>query len=229
MTKHELSGRKVTTWLACAVLAAGAGCTDSADTSPRALSKALLEITDMPGDWQETQRDIFETRGNENPSLDPSTWCPDSSDEAVSLVDLAGESGADVEMQMQVDGEEVPRLMRLQAWRNDDVRQYFEQLLTVVNICDGANWTEEPGVTTETWKIDGPEVGDESVSWGSRLVPPEGKDAAASMGRTTVARLGEVIMVLQIGDFTTTSSVGELTDADWREIVQRAADKLADA
>lgn len=229
MTKHGLSGRAVTAWLACGILAVASGCTKAADTSPQALSRALLEITDMPGDWQETQRDVFETRGNENPSLDPSIWCPDAATEAAGLIDLAGDAGADVEMQMQIDGEEVPRLMRLQAWRNDDVRQYFEQLLTMVNICDGAQWTEEPSVTTEMWKIDGPEVGDESVSWGSRLVPPEGKEQAASMGRTTVARLGEVIMVLQIGDFTTASSVGELTDADWREIVQRAADKLADA
>lgn len=213
----------------CSVAIVVSGCTKSADTSPEALSEGLLDITDMPGDWRETQRDVFTTRANENPSLDPSIWCPDAADEAAGLIDLAGDSGADVEMQMQSDGKEVPRLMRLQAWRNDSTRQYFEQLVTVLNICDGAKWTEEPGVTTEMWKIDGPEVGDESVSWGSQLVPPEGKEAAASMGRTTVARLGEVIMVLQIGDFTTTSSVGELSDADWREIVQRAADKLADA
>ncbi len=226
MTKEKVS------WLAVAVCALGitvSGCTKSADTSPEALSEGLLDITDMPGDWQETQRDVFTSRANENPSLDPSIWCPDAADEAAGLIGLAGDSGADVEMQMQSDGQEVPRLMRLQAWRNDSTRQYFEQLLTVVNMCDGAKWTEEPGVTTEMWKIDGPEVGDESVSWGSQLAPPEGKDAAASMGRTTVARLGEVIMVLQIGDFTTTSSVGELSDANWREIVQRAADKLADA
>ena len=67
------------------------------------------------------------------------------------------------------------------------------------------------------------------MSWGAQLVPPEGKEMAASMGRTTVARIGEVIMVLQIGDFTTNKNVGELAETDWREIVQRAADKLADA
>jgi hypothetical protein len=49
------------------------------------------------------------------------------------------------------------------------------------------------------------------------------------MGRTTVARIGDVIMVLQIGDFMATTNVGTLADTDWREIVQRAADKLADA
>lgn len=226
MTKHKVP------WLAiavCALSVAIPGCTKSADTSPEALSEGLLDITDMPGDWKETQRDVFATRANENPSLDPSIWCPDAATEAAGLINLAGDAGADVEMQMQSEGKEVPRLMRLQAWRNGSTRQYFEQLLTVVNMCDGAKWTEEPGVTTEMWKIDGPEVGDEAVSWGSQLEPPEGKEAATSVGRTTVARLGEVIMVLQIGDFTTTSSVGELSDADWREIVQRAADKLADA
>jgi hypothetical protein len=189
----------------------------------------LLDITDMPGEWQERQRDVYTTRGAENPSIDPSTWCPDAGDEVAKLDDLAGDAGADVEMQMQVNGAEVPRMMRLQAWRNDDVRTYFADVLTVLNICDGAKWTQDPGVTTEMWKIDGPEVGDESVSWGTREVPPEGTDKASAMGRTTVARIGEVIMVLQIGDFMTPSSVGELGDDDWREIVQRAADKLADA
>jgi len=221
-------GSSTKTLVVVAVLAL-AGCTKSADTTPQGLADRLLDITDMPGDWQETQRDVFTTRGNENPSIDPSTWCPDASDEAAGLTDLAGDAGADVEMQMQFDGAEVPRLMRLQAWRNDSTRRYFEEVLTVVNICDGAKWTQDPGVTTEMWKIDGPEVGDESVSWGAQLVPPEGKEQAASTGRTTVARIGEVIMVLQVGDFTASSSVGELSDADWREIVQRAADKLADA
>lgn len=205
-----------------------AGCTKSADRSPDNLSDRLLGITDMPGEWRETQRDVFTERGIENPSIDPSTWCPDAKDEATKLDALAGDAGADVEMHMQIDGSEVPRLMRLQAWRNDSVRKYFEEIVTIANICDGATWTEDPGVTQEIWKIDGPEVGDESVSWGTRLAPPAGKEQATSSGRTTVARLGEIIMVLQIGDFTTTSKVGELSDADWREIVQRAADKLAD-
>lgn len=205
------------------------GCAKSADKSPEALSEGLLGITDMPGDWRESQRDVFEVRGAENPSIDPSTWCPDGADEAAGLEGLAGDAGADVEMQMQANGDEVPRLMRLQAWRNDSVREYFEQVLTVVNVCDGAKWTEEPGVTQEVWKIDGPDVGDESVSWGTDLVPPQGKEMAKSTGYTTVARIGEVIMVLQIGDFNTSSTSTKLGDEEWREIVQRAADKLSDA
>jgi hypothetical protein len=205
------------------------GCTKSADKSPAALSKGLLDITDMPGDWRESQRDVFQVRGPENPSIDPSTWCPDGADEAAGLEGLAGDAGADVEMQMQVAGDEVPRLMRLQAWRNDSVREYFEQVLTVVNVCDGAKWTEEPGVTQEVWKVDGPDVGDEAVSWATGLMPPAGKEMARSSGYTTVARIGEVIMVLQIGDFSTSSTSDKLTDEEWREIVQRAADKLSDA
>jgi hypothetical protein len=52
---------------------------------------------------------------------------------------------------------------------------------------------------------------------------------AASMGHTAVARIGDVIMVLQIGDYRVTSTSETLSDDEWREIVQRAADKLADA
>lgn len=209
------------------------GCTKSAGRSPESLSKGLLDITDMPGEWQETQRDVYTTRAVENPSIDPSTWCPGAKEEVTKLDDLAGDAGADVEMQMQVDGAEVPRMMRLQAWRSESASDYFAEIVTVLNICDDAKWAEDTGVAQgvliqEIWKIDGPEVGDESVSWGSQVVPPKGKEMATSSGRTTVARLGEVIMVLQIGDFTTSSGAGQLGDADWREIVQRAADKLAD-
>lgn len=203
-------------------------CAKSVDKSPEGLSERLLGITDMPGTWRETQRDVFTTRANENPSIDPSIWCPKSADETAKLTGLAGDAGADVEMQMEVDGKEVPRLMRLQAWRADNVRKYFETAQTVVNICDGAKWTEEPGVSQEMWKIDGPEVGDESVSWGSTMSPPESTDKASSSGRTTIARLGEVIMVLQIGDFTVGGTSKALGDDEWREIVQRAADKLSD-
>lgn len=204
------------------------GCSKSADKSPQGLSERLLGITDMAGDWRETQRDVYSTRSNENPSIDPSVWCPDAATEAAKLTKLAGDAGADVEMQAESNGKEIPRLMRLQAWRNDSVRQYFETVQTVVNICDGAKWTQDPGVSEEMWKIDGPEVGDESVSWGSGTTPPSGTDKATASGRTTVARLGEVIMVLQIGDFTTDPKSEALSDDEWRAIVQRAADKLAD-
>jgi len=203
-------------------------CAKSADKSPTNLADALLGITDMPGDWQETQRDAFTTRSNENPSIDPSVWCPDSKVEAAKLTGLAGDAGADVEMQMQSAGNEMPRLMRLQAWRNDDARRYFAQAQTVVNMCDGAKWTEAPGVSQEMWKIDGPEVGDESVSWGTTMAPPSGLGKASSTGRTTIARLGDIIMVLQIGDYATGADLPALTDEEWRDIVQRAADKLSD-
>ena len=218
-------------WLLCGVvfgLVTMAGCTKSADKSPEGLSGRLLGIADMPGEWRETQRDVFAQRSNENPSIDPSVWCPKASAEVEKLTTLAGNAGADVEMQAESSGVEIPRLMRLQAWRNDAVREYFATLQTVVNICDGAKWNADPGVSEEMWKIDGPEVGDESVSWGSTTVPPSGTDKAKANGRTTVARLGEVIMVLQIGDFTTTTGSPTLSDGEWREIVQRAADKLAD-
>lgn len=213
--------------LLVAVLAI-AGCTRSVDKSPEGLGNRLLGISDMPGDWQETQRDVFATRSNENPSIDPSIWCPDAATEAEQLLGLAGDAGADVEMQFQLNGNEVPRLMRLQAWRNDSVRQYFQTVQTVVNICDGAKWAADPGVNEEMFKIDGPNVGDESVSWGSSTTPPTGTDKPSSSGRTTVARLGEVIMVLQIGDAVTDTHVTALADDEWRVIVQRAADKLGD-
>ncbi|NBN90522.1 MAG: hypothetical protein EBU67_08870 [Actinobacteria bacterium] len=229
MTRAKHTRRLRVAGIALLVVALVAGCTKSADKSPESLVKGLLDITDMPGEWQETQRDAFTSRTNENPSIDPSIWCPDASDEAAGLTELAGAAGADVEMQMQLDNAEAPRLMRLQAWRNESVREYFTRVVAVVNICDDAKWTEDPGVTQEMWKIDGPEVGDESVSWGSGLVPPKGKEMAASMGHTTVARIGDVIMVLQIGDYRTTPTSETLSDDEWREIVQRAADKLADA
>lgn len=81
----------------CVGLLVGVGCTastDSPDLTPEQLSDALLTITDVKGNWQETQRQYFSERSNENPSIDPSLWCSKAEGVADRLSTLAGESGA---------------------------------------------------------------------------------------------------------------------------------------
>ncbi len=72
-------------------LTVGAGCSRSAEgqlPDPTMISQELLTITDMPGRWNETQRQIFDVRSNENPSLDPSVWCPEAEDTAQNLIEI---------------------------------------------------------------------------------------------------------------------------------------------
>ena len=93
----------------------GTSCTRSAEgqlPTPEMISDVLPTITDMPGNWDESQRQVFDVRGPENPSIDPSVWCPASSMVTGNLVDLAGQSGADVEMASKGPAG-TPRLMRL--------------------------------------------------------------------------------------------------------------------
>ena len=208
------------------------GCVRSAEgqhPDPAMLSGALLTITDMPGDWRETQRQAFSTREAENPSIDPSVWCPEAGNVTKNLVSLAGDAGADVEMQDLSAGNGY-RLMRLQAWSNDDVENYYADAKEAVHICDGSTETDSEGVTTSSRIIDGRDIGDESVSWEDRVTPPVAtqKEKMESVGRTTIARFGGIIMVLQLGDGGMTGTASLMDEDAWWSIVEKAGKKLAD-
>ena len=208
------------------------GCTKDAvgeKPTPAMLSDALPTITDMPGTWAETQRQIFDTRANENPSIDPSVWCDDASEVTKNLVDLAGVSGADVEMQL-ADNREGARMMRLQAWSNDDVESYFGDAAEAARICDGKTFTDADGVG-RSWKvIEGRDIGDESISWMDTTLPPAEtqKDKFASVGRTTVARFGDIVMVMQLGDANFTGATEPMPEDEWWSIVEIAGQRLND-
>lgn len=183
----------------------------------------------MPGEWKETQRQFFDTRSNENPSIDPSVWCPAAEMVTKNLVDLAGESGADVEMQAETPSE-TARLMRLQAWANDDVEDYFRDAKEAVRICDGEKVTDASGATEEYSIVANRDIGDESISWMQTTTPPPStqQDKFQSIGRTTIARFGSIVMVMQIGDAAFTDKVVTMDEDEWWALVELASKKLDD-
>ena len=206
------------------------GCQRSIEkqvVTPAVISEVLPTITDMPGDWDETQRQVFDERGPENPSIDPSVWCPAAADLGDELVVLAGQSGADVEMQANT-ASGLPRMMRLQAWANDDVDEYVDTAAEAVGLCDGATITD-PNGTVETFSIiDGREIGDQSVSWEQTVTPPPSLqgDKFQTVGRTTIARFGSIVMVLQLGDAAWTDDVVPLEEDEWWAIVELVGRRL---
>lgn len=209
--------------------ALGAGCTKSVKDSyptPSELSDSLLTVTDMESGWEETQRQVFDTRSNENPSIDPSIWCTQAADASKNLEALAGEAGADVEMNWTKG--ESPRMMRLQAWSNADAKTYLSDAKKAVDACDGVKNTDSSGVQTETSKITNRSIGDEAVSWSDKTVPPAGtqENKFESVSRTTIARFGDVVMVLQLGDAAPVGASKLMPEQDWWDIVKKAADKL---
>jgi hypothetical protein len=121
-----------------------------------------------------------------------------------------------------------PRLMRLQAWANDDVRDYFREASEAARICDGVTNTDETGATSITALITGRDIGDESISWSDTIVPPPGteKDKQQVVGRTTIARFGDIIMVLQLGDVGPVGSTELMSEDDWWSVVEIAGKKL---
>lgn len=205
------------------------GCHSSTGSwhSTTELSEALLTVSDMGGEWRETQRDVFDERAVENPVIDSSLFCPAASRIASTLDALAGQAGADVEMQMK----ETTRMMRLQAWDNPDASAFFTAVSTAVTTCDGVEWTDaDVGVTTTFEAVAGPTIGDDSVHWAIVSSPPadnpDGKFGGA--GRTSVARFDDVIMVLQVGDFALDPTSVAMSPSDWRALVTLAAEKIGD-
>lgn len=195
--------------------------------TPEQISEELLTITEMPSGWNETQRQIFTTRGPENPSIDPSVWCPDAVEVTKNLVEFAGDSGADVEMQVDVKNE-ASRMIRIQAWANNDVESYFRDAREGVRICDGKIVTTPDGVRETYEVIEGRDIGDESISWYQTTTPPPSTqtEKLETVGRTTVARFGSIIMVLQLGDVAFTGNADAMSEDEWWGIVELAGKKL---
>ncbi|MEY3690454.1 MAG: hypothetical protein RJB57_109 [Actinomycetota bacterium] len=216
------------TFVALLLLAACTRTATGQHPTPADISNALPTITEMPGTWNETQRQVFDTRDAENPSIDPSVWCAEAAEATKNLVELAGESGADVEMQAD-DTNNGARMMRLQAWSNDDVRAYFSAAAEAVRICDGTSLVDADGVGRSWDVIESRDTGDESISWAEQTVPPTDTrgDKFENIGRTTIARFGDILMVLQLGDANWTGSTEEMAEADWWAIVVLAGRKLA--
>ena len=210
-----------------AVAAVACNRVDDEWHSTSQLSEALLTVGDMGGTWRETQRDIFDERAVENPVLDTTFFCPSEAGVSTTLDDLAGQSGADVEMQVKGTS----RMMRLQAWENGDAERFFDTLSTAVTRCDGIEWTEpDAGITVKFDAVEGPDVGDDSAHWLNIASPPADNPDAKFGGasRTSVARFGNVVMILQIGDYSLQPESVMMDDVEWRTIVERAAAKIAE-
>lgn len=201
--------------------------------TPEQLSSGLLTVTDVESKWNETQRQVFDTRGNENPSIDPSIWCPAASTTANDLVNLAGDGGADVEMELKKSQAGTgSRLLREQAWSNENVKEYFTTASSAVDSCDGAEWTDQDsGVTNSIEKLSDAGVGDESVGFSSTLTPPASAEGEkfSGTGRLIIVRVKNTILVLQAGDFGPTGSASEMTDSEWKSLVETAVDKITQA
>ncbi len=83
--------------------------------------------------------------------------------------------------------------------------------------CDGVEWTDGDQVTVINDIIEDREIGDESISWVTRVVPPPAtqQEKFESVGRTTVERLGAIVMVLQIGDANCTGTTEKMDEDQW--------------
>ncbi len=206
------------------------GCMRSASgqkPTPEQISDSLPTITDFEGGWEETQRQVFDVRDAENPSLDPSIWCAEAEEVTKNLEDLAGTSGADVEMSIQQSGQPTS-LMRIQAWSNNDVDAYFGDAAESVRICAGKTSTDDNGVTLTTKLIAARDIGDESISWSEETLPPaltQG-EKMAMIGRTTIARFGDILMVAQIGTVNWTGNQVLMDEEQWWNIVEVAGTKM---
>lgn len=222
--------------LALMSLALGACGSDKATTTtaatttpttftPQQLGGALLTARDLSAEgfvWTETQRDVFTTRQPENPSIDPSLWCPNGKGEL--MVTLAGQAGADVELQLDTTGKGIAYMVRQQAWTNADVEQYFSSVKSAVAACSGVTWKDSEGNSYTLQPLTAPKIGDESISW-TVTIQLIGTSPTTSFSQQTAARLGAVMTVLQGGATPTTDPAA--TAPNYVLLVRVAGDKMA--
>ncbi len=231
-----LRARSLTLLVACLVPLAACGGDDDRVYTPAELGEQLLSTDDMGPGWTESQRDVFDTREPENPSIDPSLWCPDfptgTSDQ---LTTLAGPSGADVELQQgdPTSADQPTYGLRQQAWSNNDAADYLRELADAVGTCSGKTWTgegEDTGTEYRLTPIEIATVGDETVAAlvTITLSPDDGSsDAGAPQlvirQRMAAVRVGSIVMLLQEGDTLSPDEEPSTTDAEFSTLVELAA------
>jgi hypothetical protein len=211
-------------FFAASLVVIGLSSCQTASDAPSAseIGDGLLTVTDLGTQWRETQRDVFDVREVENPVLDPGAFCPESNLDTTELTDLAGQSGADVEFQ-QKDGASA---IRLQAWSNSDAAGFTDVVLVAVATCEGAEWNDEFGTNNTFDVVEGPEVGDAAIHWTTTNQPSGAMaDKMSSVGRTSVIRFGDVVLVLQWGVFGDDG----IDPVRWAEVVRRAFEMLDDS
>lgn len=226
-----MTWQSVVTGVALLVLPiAACGSDNGAPTSPSytstQLGAALLTVGDL-GDlgttWTESQRDVFTVREPENPSIDPSLWCP--AGKGNELVALAGPAGADVELTL--DNPDAPYLVRQQAWSNADVREYLAAVKAAVTACTGETWKDEGGnAYTLQPAASVPAVGDDSVSWRVTIELTGGQGTSMSFTDQTAARFGDALMVLQAG--ATPATGPGVAAPNYVAVLRTAAGKMSE-
>lgn len=208
------------------LLATMSGCrsADEVVHPPSELVGALLDVNSVGTQWRETQRDAFDVREPENPVIDVGQFCDAARTEAATLESLAGQAGADVEMQVK----ESTRMLREQAWSNSEVGAFWDAARASVEACDNERWTDENGVSYEFDIIDGPDIGDDVLHWRLVASPPadEPDKMLGTAGRTTIARFGDSIMLLEIGDFAADASAAMISEDEWSTIVSKAGSRI---
>ena len=192
--------------------------------SPQELSQVLVEVGDLPAGWTETQRETFNVRELENPSLDNSLWCPKVANSKSELSNLAGDTGADVELEFR-ESNGVFVAMRLQAWSNADAKRYFSLATSMIEKCDGESWTDNDVEYTEKI-VDGVQVGDSSISWQVDISSKNATVNFSSSNKLSMVLFGDVIALLQHGKNTTSGSVNSLVSAEWLTVANIVMKRL---
>jgi hypothetical protein len=98
-----------------------------------------------------------------------------------------------------------------------------------VRICDGTTSTDSDGVVSVTEVISARDIGDESISWLQSTTPPpslQDEKFTSMNSRTTIARFGDIVMILQLSDVSMGETAESMTDEQWWAIVELAGRKL---
>lgn len=210
--------------LLTASVAVGCGGGGNAGPTPQQLERVLLESTDLGPEWIETSRGPFDRRDDEHPSIDPALWCPDATAESEVLANLAGERGADAELEI-ARPEALFIGVRQQLWSNDAATDYLASADGAVERCDGTTWTDDDGNSFASARLDWPVVGDQAVHWSVTTVDPMPSGDAVWRMTLSVVRFGDVVMVLQQADARRDDSAAAEDDVERRDLLRIAVDR----
>jgi len=203
------------------------GCgSDETAVAPADLEAALLTADDLGTGWTQQQHQVFDTRPEGMPTLDPGMWCPQAGPVADDLGGLDAGGGAYVELQSGVSAARTHHGVSEQLWSSADASAFVAAATSGFEACVGQTWDVDQDATASVDALVGDWVGDESTTALVTYVTPGPDGDYEWRGRTLVARFGSTVMVLQELDVQRAGSEPRMTDDQWHEMVRVAASKV---
>lgn len=193
--------------------------------TPNELAAALVTPGDLGAGWQTMQSQTFTSRDG-IPVVDSSIWCPSAMSSMASLASLAGNQGSIIGLRAVGLARGRSHQITEQLWSGPYASDFVNQFARGVLECEGKPWTdaEGSGVVLDSLEVD--TFGEVSASAIVVVTATEAGTQFVYRTRISVARIGDVVMILNEADAQEAGTAPLWSTDEWRSKTETIVSRI---